>query len=218
MSKLAVAAVSGGLIVTLALPAYALDPAEAPPSTIAAATKPVQRLIGPADVVPQSVVRATYTATPAPEPEPVPVVASAPSGSSGSGWSGSSFAAPAQSYSGQALVDFAMQFVGVVPYGSGNHPSDSFSCDGLVQYVFGAFGISLPRTANAQAAMGVQISASQAQPGRPGLVPGTARRHLRRRRHDGRLPEAGHDGAVPRGVGQPGLRADGRLTLSHEHP
>jgi cell wall-associated NlpC family hydrolase len=165
MSKLAVAAVSGGLIVTLALPAYALDPAEAPPSTIAAATKPVQRLIGPADVAPQSVERATYTATPAPEPEPVPVAASAPSSSSGSGWSGTSFAPPAQTYSGAALVQYAMQFVGVVPYGTGNHPSDSFSCDGLVQYVFGAFGIALPRTANAQAAMGVQISAAQAQPG-----------------------------------------------------
>ena len=44
-------------------------------------------------------------------------------------------------------------------------PSDSFACDGYVQYVFGAFGVSLPRGAGAQAASGVQISASEAVAG-----------------------------------------------------
>ena len=72
---------------------------------------------------------------------------------------------PSGPYSGQAVVDYAMQFVGVVPYGSGASPDTSFGCDGLTQYVFGQFGIKLPRTVSNQAAMGTRISASDAQPG-----------------------------------------------------
>lgn len=72
---------------------------------------------------------------------------------------------PAQGYSGENVVAYAQQFVGVVPYGNGNHPSDSFSCDGYVQYVFAGFGIHLPRTANAQAALGTPIPRSEARAG-----------------------------------------------------
>ncbi|MCU1476982.1 MAG: hypothetical protein JWQ64_1675, partial [Subtercola sp.] len=82
---------------------------------------------------------------------------------------GASFAAdnnaPIAPYDGQAVVDYAKQFVGVVPYGNGNTPDTSFSCDGLVQYVFKHFGVNLPRTVSNQAAMGVRIPASEAQPG-----------------------------------------------------
>lgn len=74
------------------------------------------------------------------------------------------FAAP-QGYSGSAILDYASQFVGVVPYGMGNHPSDSFSCDGFTQYVFAGFGIYLPRGSDAQASMGTQISQSEAVAG-----------------------------------------------------
>ncbi|UFS59613.1 C40 family peptidase [Subtercola endophyticus] len=73
--------------------------------------------------------------------------------------------APVQPYDGNAVVAYAKQFVGVVPYGNGNSPDTSFSCDGLVQYVMKHFGINLPRTVSNQAAMGVRIPASEAQPG-----------------------------------------------------
>lgn len=76
-----------------------------------------------------------------------------------------SFAPAPQSYSGENVVAYADQFIGVVPYGWGADPSDSFSCDGLVQYVFAQFGIWLPRGADSQAAMGTVISASEAQAG-----------------------------------------------------
>lgn len=79
---------------------------------------------------------------------------------------------PTTSYSGQAIVDYAEQFVGVVPYGYGNDPSDSFSCDGLTQYVFGQFGISLGRGVGAQSQQGVQVSADQAQAGDLVIWPG----------------------------------------------
>jgi cell wall-associated NlpC family hydrolase len=80
---------------------------------------------------------------------------------------------PAASYSGSAVVAYAEQFVGVVPYGSGNNPNDSFSCDGLTQYVFGKFGVSLPRTVSAQAARGVRISPADAQAGDLVVWPGS---------------------------------------------
>ena len=72
---------------------------------------------------------------------------------------------PNQAYSGSALLAYAAQFVGVVPYGTGNSPSTSFSCDGYTQYVFAGFGISLPRTADRQAALGVRIAKADAVAG-----------------------------------------------------
>jgi cell wall-associated NlpC family hydrolase len=91
---------------------------------------------------------------------PAPAPAAPSSGSS----SPSPAAAP-QQYSGEAVVAYAETFVGVVPYGWGNDPSDSFGCDGLVQYVYGHFGISLPRGADNQAALGTVISAGEARAG-----------------------------------------------------
>jgi cell wall-associated NlpC family hydrolase len=81
-------------------------------------------------------------------------------------------APPAQSYSGDAVVAYAEQFVGVVPYGYGANPNDSFGCDGLTQYVFGQFGISLPRLVSRQAAMGVRVSPQNAQAGDLVVWPG----------------------------------------------
>jgi cell wall-associated NlpC family hydrolase len=72
---------------------------------------------------------------------------------------------PSGSYSGQAVVDYAEQFVGKVPYSAGATPEDGFGCDGLTQYVFGQFGIYLPRIVGNQAAMGIRVSPEDAQPG-----------------------------------------------------
>lgn len=92
-------------------------------------------------------------------PAPAPVADPAPAAAS------TGPAAGPQSYSGEAVVAYAETFVGVVPYGWGNDPSDSFGCDGLTQYVFGHFGISLPRGADNQAALGTVISADEARAG-----------------------------------------------------
>jgi cell wall-associated NlpC family hydrolase len=72
---------------------------------------------------------------------------------------------PSGAYSGQAVVDFAEQFVGVVPYSAGATPEAGFGCDGLTQYVFGQFGVYLPRIVGNQAAMGIRVSPEDAQPG-----------------------------------------------------
>lgn len=151
--KLVVIAVSGGFVAALALPANAFNnhTSEVP----AGATAPRVEVVQTASVSPEielAVSRDGYTAT-----KPV-VTASVVNRFV-------TLNPPAQAYSGQAVVDFAMQFVGVVPYGGGNSPTTSFSCDGLTQYVFGKFGISLPRIANAQARHFVAISAADALPG-----------------------------------------------------
>ena len=72
---------------------------------------------------------------------------------------------PAPLYSGAAVLAYAAQFVGVVPYGTGNSPDTSFSCDGFTQYVFAGFGVSLPRGADHQARLGVSISRADAVAG-----------------------------------------------------
>lgn len=72
---------------------------------------------------------------------------------------------PEQIIPANSVIEAAEQWVGVVPYGNGNNPSDSFSCDGYTQYVFSQVGISLPRTVSAQYAMGTEIPASEARAG-----------------------------------------------------
>ena len=151
--KLAVIAVSGGLVATLALPAYAFNQADTVDATALHAPKEVVvQTLASAPTVDLAVSRDGYTAV---KRTTIPVLVNR----------FVTLNPPAQTYSGQAVVDFAMQFVGVVPYGSGNSPTTSFSCDGFTQYVFGNFGISLPRIVSNQAALALRISAADARPG-----------------------------------------------------
>lgn len=69
------------------------------------------------------------------------------------------------SKNGQAIADFASKFVGA-PYVAGGTSPSGWDCSGFVQWVFGQFGISLPRTSGQQATIGVAVpSLAQAQPG-----------------------------------------------------
>jgi cell wall-associated NlpC family hydrolase len=72
---------------------------------------------------------------------------------------------PGQVIPADGIIAAAQSWVGVVPYGNGNHPSDSFACDGYVQYVFAQNGISLPRGADSQARRGTVIPISEAKAG-----------------------------------------------------
>jgi cell wall-associated NlpC family hydrolase len=74
-------------------------------------------------------------------------------------------AIPAQLVPANSIIEAAQQWVGKVPYGSGNNPADSFSCDGYTQYVYAQNGISLPRGVGAQYAMGTEIPKSEAKAG-----------------------------------------------------
>lgn len=66
---------------------------------------------------------------------------------------------------GQAVVDDAMQYLGV-PYVFGGEDASGMDCSGLVQKVFGNLGIEMPRVVPDQAKLGTEVgSLAEAQPG-----------------------------------------------------
>ena len=66
---------------------------------------------------------------------------------------------------GQAIVDYACQFIGNPYVWGGTSLTDGADCSGFVQSVFAHFGISLPRTTYDQINAGVEVSYEQAMPG-----------------------------------------------------
>lgn len=68
------------------------------------------------------------------------------------------------SATGNAIVDYAMQFLGV-PYLYGGSSPSGFDCSGLTSYVYRACGISINRTADAQMDQGTYVPRDQLQPG-----------------------------------------------------
>ncbi|NDR54374.1 C40 family peptidase [Actinomyces sp. 565] len=73
--------------------------------------------------------------------------------------------APAgQGTSGQGMVALAMQYVGT-PYVWGASGPSAFDCSGLVSYVYGQYGISIPHQSGQIRAVGTPISAAEARPG-----------------------------------------------------
>jgi cell wall-associated NlpC family hydrolase len=147
-AKLAAMAAAACLIATVAIPAYAAAESPLQPEKASTSTQSLVNLSSAASQV--VATRDSYTVTIAPKKPTVAVnryVTINP---------------PSQAYSGAAVLAYAAEFVGKVPYGSGNSPSTSFSCDGFTQYVFAGFGISLPRGADRQAALGVVISKADA--------------------------------------------------------
>jgi len=81
------------------------------------------------------------------------------------GSSASAYADGSTGASGQAVVADASKYLGV-PYVWGGSSPSGFDCSGLVQYVYGQEGVSLPRTSEEQATAGQPVaSLAQAQPG-----------------------------------------------------
>ncbi|MFY9778936.1 MAG: C40 family peptidase [Candidatus Baltobacteraceae bacterium] len=62
-----------------------------------------------------------------------------------------------ESASAEAVVRYAMSFVGVPYVWAGASPS-GFDCSGFTQYVFKQLGVAIPRTADAQFAAGRPVS------------------------------------------------------------
>ena len=89
------------------------------------------------------------------------------SGSSAGSSSGSSAGQSAQTASsnGQAVVDYARQFLGNPYVYGGNSLTNGTDCSGFVKGVYAAFGINLPRTSSDQRSVGYAVSLSEIQPG-----------------------------------------------------
>lgn len=64
----------------------------------------------------------------------------------------------------KAVVEEARQYLGT-PYAWGGTTPDGFDCSGLLQYVFGKYGIDLPRVSYQQANAGKRIGIDGLKPG-----------------------------------------------------
>lgn len=67
--------------------------------------------------------------------------------------------------SGQAVVDYACQFIGNPYVWGGTSLTNGADCSGFVQSVYAHFGISLPRTTWDQENVGIGVSYGEALPG-----------------------------------------------------
>ena len=67
--------------------------------------------------------------------------------------------------SGQAVADFALQFVGNPYEYGGSSLTNGADCSGFVMAVYNEFGVSLPHGSNPMQAYGRSVSLSAAQPG-----------------------------------------------------
>ena len=73
--------------------------------------------------------------------------------------------AEAKAGTGQAIVDFACQFIGNPYVWGGTSLTNGADCSGFVQSVFAHFGVSLPRTTRDLVSVGTPVSYDQAIPG-----------------------------------------------------
>lgn len=71
----------------------------------------------------------------------------------------------AGSSNGQAVVDYACQFVGNPYVYGGTSLTDGADCSGFVMSVYAAFGISLPHSSKSMRSVGYEVSTSNMQPG-----------------------------------------------------
>lgn len=84
--------------------------------------------------------------------------------SSSSSSSNTSYSAPSGS-NGQAVANYACQFVGNPYVYGGSSLTNGADCSGFVMAVYAAFGVSLPHSSKSLRSVGYEVSTSDMQPG-----------------------------------------------------
>ncbi|WP_369795172.1 C40 family peptidase [Cellulomonas sp. KRMCY2] len=170
--KSAVVAASGGLMMTMAMPASAA-PAEGPSNVlpavdVSALTAQARAALATSPIVSVPVDAAwsfdapDITVVANPEPEPV-VVRTTSTSRSADRVEVASNPIP-QTVEGNAVLEVAARYVGT-PYVSGGTTPDGFDCSGFTSYVYGQLGISLSHASADQRYAGVVVSRADALPG-----------------------------------------------------
>jgi cell wall-associated NlpC family hydrolase/SH3-like domain-containing protein len=90
---------------------------------------------------------------------------SAGTASAGTGSTNSSGTASAATSNGQAVVDYAMQFLGNPYVYGGTSLTNGTDCSGFVMRVYEAFGVKLPRTSAEQRSAGYGVNLSEIKAG-----------------------------------------------------
>lgn len=176
--NISVMAVATGLVATLALPGYAVNPAanadgvEAAEAMAQLRSTQSQSLTVEAETA-QTVSRDQFTATSEEELAAAQAAEAAAQrraelAATYTAYAGPTaedfLAAPPASYSQSAVVNIGLQYVGT-PYQYGGTTPAGFDCSGFTAYVFAQVGISLPHSVSGQASMGTKISRADAVPG-----------------------------------------------------
>lgn len=166
-----VLAISCCLTAATSVPAYAQDVRQAPPTTTAVITAPVQRFSAPSGAVAPAITRDALTVTtPPPPPPPAPVhipvrtQARTPIAAASSVAAVASAAPSLATGSRATVVQAALSYLGV-PYVFGGASRAGVDCSGLVMLAYASIGVPLAHFVGSQDARGVRIPASEAQPG-----------------------------------------------------
>ncbi|MFF1635644.1 C40 family peptidase [Leifsonia sp. NPDC058248] len=193
--NVAVMTLAAGLIATMAIPAYAFNPAGAndaqfKTSAIDGMKKAQPQSVAVSQTVTASAVSreaagATTQAQLDAQKEAKAAQAAAEVARQQAAVQLTNYAA---SYSGPSVTDFlanppypnfslpqvfsvAQQYIGT-PYVFGGSTPAGFDCSGYVMFVYAQFGVSLPHSVSGQAALGKRISIQDAVPGDIVIMPG----------------------------------------------
>jgi cell wall-associated NlpC family hydrolase len=159
-----------GLVATLALPSYAVDPnriGDADVNGVSVSDTGEQHVAAGQDVVAATPGRDTFKATSSAtllRRQYANQFASY-SGPSAADYVKSYVSNPAHpAFSLDAVFNTALQYRGV-PYVFGGADPSGFDCSGFIMFVYAQYGVSLPHSVHAQDGIGTPISEADAQPG-----------------------------------------------------